>query len=167
MSKYLFREESMQRISSPEKLDEYLKILNPSVWVMLGAVMAFFLAFFVWGLTGSVRDVCPTKGIWLEDTLTCYVEPQYGMEIKEGMRVVFINGEAEGIVSSVTLEPVTRATVEKEIGNAFFAAQLDIHDWNMCVTIATNQISESPELQAVDIIISEFIPLEFFLGRTS
>ena len=35
----LYRKESMDRIQSPEQLNDYLRITNPSVWVVLGAVI--------------------------------------------------------------------------------------------------------------------------------
>jgi hypothetical protein len=55
----LFRKESVEKITSPEDLNSYVKVLNPRVWVILAgiAIAVLGLAFFaastgypVWGL---------------------------------------------------------------------------------------------------------------------
>lgn len=159
-----FRKESMQRISSPEKLDEYLRVLNPSVWVMLTALIGLIVVFFIWGFTGTIHDVCSTNGVRSADTLTCYVEPQYGMEIRTGMHVI-VNGDSSGVVVNVEKEPVTRSEAEKEIGNAFHSATLDLHDWNTRVDIAADGTDSANEVQTAEIVVSEFRPIEFLMGR--
>ena len=35
----LYREKSMERISSPEKLNDYMCVTTPSVWLVLAAVL--------------------------------------------------------------------------------------------------------------------------------
>ena len=48
--KLLFRKQSLEGISSPEQLDDYLKVTNPGLWVILIAplflligILGFFL----------------------------------------------------------------------------------------------------------------------------
>ena len=42
MKNQLFREKSMERVSSPEQLNDYIRGANPSVWLAL-AVVGFLL----------------------------------------------------------------------------------------------------------------------------
>ena len=42
MKNQLFREKSMERVSSPEQLNDYIRVANPSVWLAL-AVVVFLL----------------------------------------------------------------------------------------------------------------------------
>ena len=44
----LFRKESMDRIQSPEQLNDYLRITNPSVWAILGAVIVLLAGLLIW-----------------------------------------------------------------------------------------------------------------------
>lgn len=44
----VFRKESLERAASPERLDEYIRVANPSVWVLLGAVAVFLIGVIVW-----------------------------------------------------------------------------------------------------------------------
>ena len=44
----IFRSETLKRISSPEQLTDYLRVTNPGIWVVLAAVLALLVGFFVW-----------------------------------------------------------------------------------------------------------------------
>ena len=39
-SRQIFREKSIERVSSPEQLDDYIKVTTPSVWLILSATIA-------------------------------------------------------------------------------------------------------------------------------
>ena len=47
MNETIFRKKSLERIASPDKLDDYLKVTSPSVWVILAAL---FIAVIAVGL---------------------------------------------------------------------------------------------------------------------
>ena len=48
--KNIFRKESLDKMSSPEKLNDYIKVSNPSVWVILGAIAVLLIAVVVWSV---------------------------------------------------------------------------------------------------------------------
>lgn len=37
--KQIFRKSSIDRVSSPEQLNDYIRVSNPSVWMILAAVI--------------------------------------------------------------------------------------------------------------------------------
>lgn len=39
MNNSIFRQKSIDKISSPEKLDDYIKVTKPSVWITLIAIV--------------------------------------------------------------------------------------------------------------------------------
>ena len=44
----LYRKESMDRIQSPEQLNDYLRMTNPSIWVVLSAVIVLLAGLLIW-----------------------------------------------------------------------------------------------------------------------
>ena len=54
MDNNLFREKSLQRVSSPEKLDDYIKVVSPGVWLVLIAVIILLLGVLAWASVGNV-----------------------------------------------------------------------------------------------------------------
>lgn len=50
----LFREKSLERISTPEKLNDYIKVTTPSVWLVLLAVVFLLVGILAWSALGTV-----------------------------------------------------------------------------------------------------------------
>jgi len=55
----LFRSSSLEQISSPDKLNEYIRVSRPSVWVILGAITAIIIAAVFWAVTAEI----PPEGL--------------------------------------------------------------------------------------------------------
>jgi len=52
----IFRKNSLDRISSPEKLNEYIRVSHPSVWIILGAIIVFLIAVIFWAFTAEITS---------------------------------------------------------------------------------------------------------------
>ena len=56
MEQELFRKESMERVSSPEQLSDYLRVTSPAIWVVLAAVILLLAGLFVWSSVTAVES---------------------------------------------------------------------------------------------------------------
>ena len=52
----LFRKESVERVSSPEQLSDYLHVTSPAIWVVLAAVVLLLASLFVWSSVTAVES---------------------------------------------------------------------------------------------------------------
>ncbi len=50
----IFREKSMDRISSPEQLNDYIRVTRPSVWLVLLALVILLSGMLAWSILGRV-----------------------------------------------------------------------------------------------------------------
>lgn len=50
----IFRKKSIERVSTPEQLNDYIRVTTPSVWVVLAAMTVLLIGMLVWGVFGSV-----------------------------------------------------------------------------------------------------------------
>ena len=50
----LFRKKSLERLSSPEQLDDYIRVTTPPVWIVLIAVVVLLAGMIVWASFGVV-----------------------------------------------------------------------------------------------------------------
>ena len=66
MENGIFRKKSLERISSPEQLNDYIKVSNPSIWIVLGAVIIFFIALFIWSVNGNITSQIDSTGVFEE-----------------------------------------------------------------------------------------------------
>ena len=51
----LFRQESLKRLSSPDDLNDVLRVVSPSSWTILLSALLILAGMFVWSLVGGVE----------------------------------------------------------------------------------------------------------------
>ena len=56
MEQPVFRKESIERVSSPEQLSDYLHVTSPAIWVVLSAVILLLASLFVWSGVTAVES---------------------------------------------------------------------------------------------------------------
>ena len=54
MNDKIFRKESIERISSPEQLTDYIHVTSPAGWMLLGAIIVLLAGICVWGIFGRL-----------------------------------------------------------------------------------------------------------------
>ena len=59
------QEKSIERVSSPEQLNDYVKVSSPGVWAVLAAVLILLAGAFVWGILGRPETTVPAVVISL------------------------------------------------------------------------------------------------------
>lgn len=63
--KSVYRKVALERLSSPEQLDQLLQVTNPQGWLALSALLALLIAALVWGFLGSIPTEAAGQGILL------------------------------------------------------------------------------------------------------
>lgn len=85
---HLYRKSSMEHIQSPEQLNDYLRITNPSVWLLLTAVILLLVGLLVWGSLTYIDSVVYAPAEAEHGTMTIRFDDEKTAEqIEIGMRV--------------------------------------------------------------------------------
>lgn len=66
MGKQIFRKVSLERLSSPEQLDQLMRVTSPRGWLALIAVAGLLAAAVWWGIYGNLPTKIPVQGILLK-----------------------------------------------------------------------------------------------------
>ena len=61
MENGLFRKKSIERISSPEALHDYMRVTSPRLWMILAAVVLLLGGFIVYASTARMENTMPVK----------------------------------------------------------------------------------------------------------
>ena len=59
----LFRKKSIERVTSPEQLNDYIRVSNPGVWMVLAAVVILLAGVCVWGVFGRLDTKKQASGV--------------------------------------------------------------------------------------------------------
>lgn len=87
MDKQLFRKASIERVSSPEQLNDYIRVSNPGIWMILAAVISLLIGVCVWGIFGHLESKIATAGTCENGVFTCYITEEKIARIKPGMTI--------------------------------------------------------------------------------
>lgn len=73
MSEKVFREKSLEQLSSPDELSSYLKVTGPGVWVTLAGVIILLAGLFFWGINGTIINTVQVPAEVKDGKISCYV----------------------------------------------------------------------------------------------
>lgn len=69
----IFRKKSLDKISSPEDLDRYIKTTTPSLWLLLISVILFLVGIIVWATLSTVSIESESTCNVSNGVVTCYI----------------------------------------------------------------------------------------------
>ncbi len=148
MAQNIFREKSLERISSPEQISDYIRVANPPVWMMLGALLLLLLGICAWGVFGQLETVISAVAVAENGETTVYIKEE-NSAVQEGM-TVRINGK-DFVISQLSAEPVAVSDIsdyalhigELQTGEWVYEAVLNepITDGVYLAEIVTEQVS--------------------------
>ena len=100
MDQQLFRQKSLDRISSPEQLNDYLRVTSPSVWIILLAIILLLAGLLIWSsvttiesyVTGSAEVKSNVMNIRFDDQ-------QFAKNVEKGMTVTV--GDTKSTIATI------------------------------------------------------------------
>lgn len=131
MNDKIFRKKSIDRMSSPEQLNDYIKVTNPGVWMALAAIVILLIGVCVWGVFGKLETKLPVAAVSQDGQTVLYVKENDLSAVKENMSVYI--GDETYKVTSVGAEPV--AVTEEFSEYARHTGELSVGEWVYVVQI--------------------------------
>jgi len=153
----LFRQKSLERISSPEQLNAYIRVSTPSVWLLLAAIVILLVGVCVWGVFGHMDTTLSVVVVSQEGHVTAYIREEDAAKVTAGMQLSI--GDAQGQVLVISAEPQrvddTFTEYMRHVGG------LQEGEW---VYPATLEISCPDGIHAAQIVIDSVSPMSFVLN---
>jgi len=118
--KNIFRKESLERLSSPEQLDQLMQVVRPRSWIPLATLASLMGLAILWSIFGRIPITTIGTGILVLSPSNklvgiTYFERGEGERIQPGMTIVIIPdttrseriGGLVGRVTEVSKPPIT------------------------------------------------------------
>jgi len=83
MDKSLFRKSSLDRIVSPEQVDQNLKIISSKGWLLFTACFILVILFIIWGIFGTINTKVFGQGIIITKGGLNVVQSQFTGEVRK------------------------------------------------------------------------------------
>ena len=94
MSEEIFRKKSLDKVKSPENLDDYIRVSNPGVWLLLISVIVLLAGACVWGIFGHIDSTVPAAVHIENSQAVCEIDEENISSAKVGQTVKFEDCEA-------------------------------------------------------------------------
>lgn len=134
----LYREKALNKISTPDRLSEYLRVTNPSVWIILAAVLLLLIGLFVWAANATI-----------ETTISAQVS------FNKGIGTVVTSGFGSGNLEE-------GETIR--IGNR--TLKIDTVSTDEMGRVRAHVFSDMPDgTYNATVVLSSYHPLDFLLDR--
>lgn len=115
MSNKLFREKSIERVSSPEALNDYVRVTSPALWMVLTAIIVLLAGACAWGIWGHIETKTGVFAIHSGEQTVCYIPEDKISGISAGMTIKV--NEIQGTVSSVSSVPVELRDIDSSMAH--------------------------------------------------
>lgn len=146
MDKQVFREKSLERISSPEQMHDYMRVTSPKLWMLLAAVVVLIAGFVIASFTYT-----------LENSVDVQVAVSHD-EAGDPAAVISLPLSEKGSVD--TGMTVRFGTWEGKIGSLY----QDQDTLNARVTLKESQEDPADGTYDGQVIIEQVNPIQFLLN---
>ena len=113
----IFRQQSLEKLQSPDRLDQMLRIVRPQSWIIVSAVAVGFGLLLAWGIFGHVTAsaegaavlVKPKKVVLFQSPVAGQVD-RILVEVDEAVEKGQLPRRAEAAGGAATARPPARST---------------------------------------------------------
>lgn len=162
----IFNERAAKKLRSPDDLDKYIRVTNPSVWVVLAACVALLAGLLTWGLLGSVTTSVASTSVVVDGRALCFLSADDVAKVSVGNRATV--GGNSMTVSEVAAIPLSRDEADKELLSDYLVSTLVPGDWGYQVTFEgdVSDLTEGVPL-STSIVVERIAPIHLLLGRNA
>ena len=96
----LFRQKSLERLKTPDTMDDYIKVTKPALWLVLAAVIVLLVGVCVWGAFGVIETRVEVPFSVHGGTVMAIIPTRYIDYIKPGMTIDC--GDGETVITEIT-----------------------------------------------------------------
>lgn len=153
----IFREKSIQRVTAPEQLNDYIKVTSPSVWMLLGAVLFLLVGITIWGVFGQLETAVNAVAVSSNGQFTVYVSEADAEKLQQGQKVVV--DEQQGSIASMAKQVMPARECLDEYG--LHCLNMTGEEWVLPVQA---DLSLPDGTYSARIIIDSVNPISFVIG---
>ena len=123
----IFNRRATEKLRSPDDLDKFVRVTNPSVWIVLAACIALLAGLFAWGVFGSVTTSVSSTGVSVNGQAMCFLRAEDAAKVHVGDKAN-VDGE-QMTVSAISSVPLSRDEAGEVLTSDYLVSTLVNGDW--------------------------------------
>lgn len=149
-------DKKFKKVNSPEQLNQYIRLSNPGVWILLLAIVVLLVGVCIWGYFGKIDTKIKTVVISDNYTSYLYVKEEDMAKIKNGMQVELNNNE--NIFEIADIEETPEKVTDDMDEYARHLGNFQVGEW-VCKCRLNKNVKEGT--YSANIIIESIAPMTF------
>lgn len=160
----IFNKRASDKLRNPDDLDKYVRVTNPSTWVVLAACLALLAGLISWGIFGAVTTSVQATGVCVENQAMCFLSAEDVAEVNVG-DVANVGGETMK-VAMVAAVPSSRSEAGEVLRSDYLVNTLISGDWAYQVVFEgdTSELTQGIPL-SISITVEHIAPISLILGN--
>jgi len=114
MKKGIFRKVALERLSSPEQLDQLMQVTTPKGWIALVVLLVIVVIAIIWGIYGKIPDKVQAQGILIKASGVAEVVPRHSGPLVELSVAVGDRVEKGQIIGSIDQTELQKQIISAE-----------------------------------------------------
>ena len=128
----IFNKRATEKLRNPDDLDKYVRVTNPSVWVVLAACAALLVGLLSWGVFGAVTTSVSATGTVVDGVPTCFLSADDIAQVNKG-DVANVGGKRMTVLE-VAEVPMSPDEAKEILKSDYLTSALVKDDWAYRVT---------------------------------
>ena len=176
-NKNLFRQESIERMQSPEKTDEYIRVSTPKAWILVISLSLVVTGVIVWGFIGSIPKTVSVSGVMVQEydgdvlcLLPVDVAGQYLLGHESHITLPDGSG-IKGTVDFISKDPLSYEEVGKMTSSdwrlrSIWGEENAVYKYAVGIKYDKKDAQKlvDRELVTVSVVLSDIRPIEYILN---
>ena len=173
MPRSIFDFESEDRVESPERLNEYIRVANSGIWAVVCALILVLVVLLIWGFTGRIPKSSEFKGV-VDGTLDYNIDVvvdafEFAGNNLVGKEAIFTlpdGKKGKGVVVASTDVPFSKEEMKDILESDFLSASLVSYDYSYILQLKPEEDLSQYDLQLAEITIitDELKPIYFLMN---
>lgn len=160
----IFSKQAQEKLRSPDDLDKYVRVTNPSKWAVLVAFVVLLAGILAWSVFGTVSTSVTATGVAMDGKALCFLPTDEVSRVHVGDTALV--GGKKLKVTEVAKIPSSREEAEELLGSDYLTETLIDGKWGTKVTFEgdVSSLDEGVPLQ-VGITTERVAPITLVLGE--
>lgn len=160
MAESIFRKESLDKVSSPEQLNNYIKVSSPSVWLVMIAAIVLLASVLVWAVFGTLPTTVTLNGVHKDGKMVCYVEDVSSISVGDS---IVIDGVERGEITQISEKPISQEDISALYADDEYTLYLlNLSQWNYVIEADVSDIADG--VTEMQVVVDSVSPISFIMN---